>query len=132
MGAPGSIACGLFKDVRAGNYFKKNSDLRYLIHKDLKKPSMIRASERESEGRSEQQQQINQSDSLILDPSYEHTSASLGHWWLSRYPGIRGIYAPLHPHKNSPRQSAIFSDVQIGLNYRVHPITGVALEYSHL
>ena len=70
MGAPGSIACGLSKDVRAGNYFKQKKPATYLIHKDLK-PSMIRASERESEGRSEQQ--INQSDSLILDPSYEHT-----------------------------------------------------------
>ena len=51
-------------------------------------------SEWESDSQSEQQQQINQSDS-------EHTSASL-HWWLSRYPGTRGSHARLHPHKNSP------------------------------
>ena len=64
----------------------------YLIHKDqwVKDSSHLRLfSEWESEGRSKQQPQINQSNFR----SHEHISASL-HW----YPGTRGSHAPFCIH----------------------------------
>ena len=99
-------------------YFKKTSDLP-----NPQGSSAIYdlCSEQVSKGRSEQQQQINQSDSR----SYEHTSASL-HWCLSRYPGTRGsLHAPLHPHKNSlflqSHQAVIFYTCITGrMNVGVH------------